>query len=137
MQIHGKTGENNARINRSNRQVFWCHSTNDKKLEEGHFDVVYTHGEHRRYNTEKIEEMKNEGRRKTIIYASVSGHDRKEDLHRQIEELKDYCKEQEIKDDEVIKNVGSGINYRKSGQAAAHNIRKKSKMRWESKEKVI
>ena len=61
--------------------------------EKGHFDVVYTLGGHRRYDTEKIEEMKNEERRKTIIYARVSGHDQKEDLHRQIEELKDYCEE--------------------------------------------
>ena len=59
--------------------------------------------------------MKNEGRRKTIIYARVSGHDQKKNLHRQIEELKDYCEKQEIKNYEVIKDVESGINYRKSG----------------------
>ena len=36
-------------------------------------------------------------------------------LSLKIEELENYCQEQEIEDAKVIKDIGSGINYRKSG----------------------
>jgi len=78
---------------------------------EGMFsEVMRTRGGHRRFAEEEISEE-----RKTIIYARVSSNDQKQDLERQVEELEDYCKEQKLKEVEVIKDIGSGINYNKRG----------------------
>ena len=51
----------------------------------------------------------------TILYGRVSSHDQKEDLPRQIEELKQYCHRENIEKYAVIEDLGSGINYRKRG----------------------
>lgn len=78
---------------------------------EGMFsEVMRTRGGHRRFAEEEISEE-----RKTIIYARVSSNDQKQDLERQVEELEHYCKEQKLKEVEVIKDIGSGINYNKRG----------------------
>ncbi len=73
-------------------------------------EVIRTRGGHRRFAEEEISEE-----RKTIIYARVSSNDQKQDLERQVEELEHYCKEQKLKEVEVIKDIGSGINYNKRG----------------------
>ncbi len=50
----------------------------------------------------------------TICYARVSGHDQKTDLERQQAMLEAYCAAKGWRT-EVIKDLGSGMNYRKKG----------------------
>ncbi|MBU1558058.1 IS607 family transposase [Patescibacteria group bacterium] len=72
-----------------------------------------TRGNHRRFLSEDIfEEEKEKG---TVIYSRVSSHEQKEDLKRQTESLQEYCKENKIENVEIIEDIGSGINYKKSG----------------------
>lgn len=69
-----------------------------------------TLGNHRRFSTQEIGRvMGNEQVRKVIGYARVSTHDQKKDLMTQKERLlMNGC-------DEVIADLGSGINCRKKG----------------------
>jgi len=62
-----------------------------------------------RYIGNKREDSKEEG--ETIIYARVSGHKQKEDLKRQEE----YIKEKIEGDFRVIRDIGSGLNYKRRG----------------------
>ena len=75
----------------------------------------YTKGGHRRYSLEDINKLTNSSNQdKTICYARVSSHDQKTDLERQAIKLEQYC----IKHNytyEVIKDLGSGLNYNKKG----------------------
>ena len=50
----------------------------------------------------------------TICYARVSSHDRKEDLGRQQAALEAYCAAKRWRT-KTIKDLGSGMNYRKKG----------------------
>ncbi len=50
----------------------------------------------------------------TVCYARVSSHDRKEDLERQQAALEAYCAAKGWRT-ETIKDLGSGMNYRKKG----------------------
>ena len=50
----------------------------------------------------------------TVGYARVSSHDQKEDLERQQELLEAYCSAKGWQV-EIIKDLGSGMNYRKKG----------------------
>jgi len=50
----------------------------------------------------------------TIAYARVSSHDQKDDLKRQAQRLESYCTAKGWTF-EVIKDLGSGMNYRKRG----------------------
>lgn len=50
----------------------------------------------------------------TVCYARVSSHDQKDDLERQQEMLEAYCVAKGWRS-EVIKDLGSGMNYRKKG----------------------
>lgn len=50
----------------------------------------------------------------TICYARVSSHDQKADLDRQHEMLETYCAAKGWRT-EVIRDLGSGMNYRKKG----------------------
>lgn len=50
----------------------------------------------------------------TIAYARVSSHDQKEDLERQVECLQLYCSSHGW-NFEIIKDLGSGMNYHKKG----------------------
>ncbi len=50
----------------------------------------------------------------TVCYARVSSHDRKEDLERQQAALGAYCAAKGWRT-ETIKDLGSGMNYRKKG----------------------
>ena len=78
-----------------------------------------TKGKARRY---RIESLRNINRNiiftkddlKTIAYARVSSHDRKEDLNRQAQLLELYCAKHGYKY-EVIQDIGSGMNYYKKG----------------------
>jgi len=50
----------------------------------------------------------------TLGYARVSSHDQKKDLDRQIELLETYCSANGWKH-EILKDLGSGLNYQKKG----------------------
>ena len=78
---------------------------------EGMFEVKRTFGGHRRF---KLEENSSE-EKKTICYARVSSNDQKQDLARQVKELEQYCEQKEINNIEIVKDIGSGINYKKRG----------------------
>lgn len=76
-----------------------------------------TAGGRRRYDLARIRpEMfrKSSSDRKTIAYARVSSHDQKDDLARQAEVLELYCASQGWTF-EIVKDLGSGMNYRKKG----------------------
>ena len=77
-----------------------------------------TAGGRRRYDLARLKpEMfrsQADAARKTMAYARVSSHDRKEDLERQKQVLELYCARQGWTF-EVVADLGSGMNYRKKG----------------------
>jgi len=77
-----------------------------------------TIGGHRRYELRdilKIIEPKNQINKITLCYSRVSSYDQKEDLIRQSEKLKEFCKEKNFKNIELIEDLGSGLNFKKKG----------------------
>lgn len=76
---------------------------------------------HRRYDLAKLkglipkEALSN---RLTLCYARVSSHDQKEDLLRQVAVLESFCAAHGWTF-EVLQDLGSGLNYHKSG---THNV---------------
>lgn len=78
-----------------------------------------TLGNHRRYSLNNILDItgkeKSENRGITVCYARVSSHDQKKDLVTQGERLLEYCKDKGIEDALLIKDLGSGLNYKKPG----------------------
>ncbi len=78
---------------------------------EGKIQSIRTDGGHRRYKLSDFTEQKTG---LTIAYARVSSHDQKTDLDRQDLLLSAYCQSQKW-DYEVIRDLGSGLNYRKKG----------------------
>lgn len=78
---------------------------------EGKIKSVRTDGGHRRY---RLADFVEEKLGKTIAYARVSSHDQKSDLDRQDAVLSAYCQSKEW-NFEVIRDLGSGMNYRKKG----------------------
>lgn len=82
----------------------WCR---EGKLKE----YLRTVGNHRRFREEDYRHLLpgEERGRKTVGYARVSSHDQKSDLQTQAERLRGYgC-------DEVIMDLGSGLNCKKPG----------------------
>lgn len=80
--------------------------------------VYRTMGGHRRFDLQEINKIRGieeATEKKTIIYTRVSSQDQKEDLERQTIEIEEYCKENKIERVEIIKDIGSGINYKKKG----------------------
>ena len=78
---------------------------------DGKIKSVRTNGGHRRYRLADFVEQK---LGKTIAYARVSSQDQKPDLDRQDAVLSGYCQYNGW-DYEVIRDLGSGMNYRKKG----------------------
>jgi excisionase family DNA binding protein len=78
---------------------------------EGKLESVRTDGGHRRYRLSDFVEQKTG---KTIAYARVSSHDQKAALDRQDAVLSGYCQSFGW-EYEVIRDLGSGMNYRKKG----------------------
>lgn len=78
-----------------------------------------TFGGHRRYSWSQITQLiSNESssfHQKVVCYARVSSSDQKEDLVRQGQRLLDWCKSQKLNSPELISDLGSGLNYKKSG----------------------
>lgn len=87
---------------------------------EGNFiPVSRTIGKHRRYSLSEIKKVffnidDSDSQRETLCYARVSSHDQKKDLETQVKKLSSYCKQEGVKY-EVIKDLGSGMNYKKRG----------------------
>ena len=83
---------------------------------EGRITSVRTKGGHRRFLASALageeEEEKNE--LPALCYARVSTRDKKDDLNRQANALVAYC-ENKGWTTELVKDVGSGLNYKKRG----------------------
>ena len=76
-----------------------------------------TLGQHRRFNLNQLEQQffNKEKPNKVAIYSRVSSHDQKKDLVTQQEKLIHYCKINNFSNVEIISDLGSGLNYNKSG----------------------
>lgn len=72
---------------------------------DGKIQAKRTDGGHRRYLLPKINET-----RRNILYARVSSRKQEQDLERQIKYL-----QSKYPNYEVIKDIGSGINYKRPG----------------------
>ena len=83
----------------------------------GKIEVERTPSGHRRYDLTQLRGLvppKSEANRVTVAYARVSNQNQKQELKNQINILKSFCADNGWKV-EVIQDVGSGVNYRKSG----------------------
>lgn len=78
---------------------------------EGKIETIRNACGRRLYNVSKfIKENNLNCLKKNIIYCRVSSYDRKEDLERQEQKLKEL-----YPDYEIIKDIGSGINFKRKG----------------------
>lgn len=87
--------------------------------EEQFLPSIRTLGGYRRYSLIDIQkkifaEKESLDTRKTVCYARVSSYDQKNDLKRQIKKLEKYCNKNNF-EYTVIKDLGSGMNYKKRG----------------------
>ena len=74
-----------------------------------------TQGKHRRYFlTRLLPSNSSSSKRKVVAYSRVSSVGQKEDLFRQTNRLREYCKQRSY-DCEVIQDLGSGMNFKKRG----------------------
>ena len=81
---------------------------------EGKITSTRTEGGHRRYDlTDILKDKEDEGL--TILYARVSTRPQIKDLDRQIAVLETYAQIKEWKNCQTIKDIGSGVNYKKKG----------------------
>ncbi len=96
-------------------------STMRRWEEEGRIKPERTPGGHRRYRSEELTQMvvhpMPKTDRVTIAYARVSSHDQKADLERQAILLSEFCTKNGWTH-EVIRDLGSGLNYHKKGLKA-------------------
>jgi putative resolvase len=85
-----------------------------KKMKPSH----RTSGGQRRYDITQLQPTRFSGPKvqslPTVAYARVSSHDQKDDLQRQAHMLEMYCSAQGWSY-EIIKDLGSGMNYHKRG----------------------
>lgn len=93
---------------------------------EGKFKPFYTSGGQRRFTQTMLDELlgdpsntltndkKKTGQKLTIGYCRVSSAHQKQDLTRQAEVVQKYC-ENQARPFKMIKDIGSGLNYQKSG----------------------
>ena len=83
---------------------------------EGRITSERTKGGHRRFLASALagEEEKERNEKPTLCYARVSTRDKKDDLERQANALIAYC-ENKGWQVELIKDIGSGLNYKKRG----------------------
>ncbi|MDO5532531.1 IS607 family transposase [Sutterella sp.] len=88
-------------------------STIRRWVERGYIKLAgRTFGGHRRFQHPADSDAVTSGERKVLGYARVSSHDQRSDLGRQIDRLKSLgC-------DEVLSDIGSGLNCRKPGLKA-------------------
>ena len=76
--------------------------------------AVRTFGNHRRFNLNDCM-FKSIDTKQTVCYARVSSRDQIRDLNTQAQVLLDYCKSNQINDTLLLTDIGSGLNYKKSG----------------------
>ena len=83
---------------------------------EGRITSVRTKGGHRRFLASALagEEEKQRNEKPALCYARVSTREKKDDLERQANALIAYC-ENKSWQVELIKDIGSGLNYKKRG----------------------
>ncbi len=81
--------------------------------DEGKITATRTPGGHRRFDVSGLITNRKDDSL-TVAYARVSSKDQKEDLKRQVIVLESYCAKNGWSF-EVIKDLGSGLNYRKRG----------------------
>ena len=70
-----------------------------------------TFGNHRRFNKFDFVEQN----QTNILYSRVSSYGQKDDLKRQTYFLENYSKQNNIKNTEIISDIGSGLNFNKKG----------------------
>ena len=81
---------------------------------EGKITSSRTEGGHRRYDlTDILKDKEDAGL--TILYARVSTRPQLKDLDRQIAVLETYAEIKGWKNCQTIKDIGSGVNYKKKG----------------------
>ena len=72
-----------------------------------------TPGKHRRFNYNDFISTAEE--LKTVVYARVSSRDQLSDLDTQLKVLLQYCETNNLVEPLILKDIGSGLNYKKSG----------------------
>ena len=72
-----------------------------------------TPGKHRRFDYNDF--ISTEKELKTVVYARVSSRDQLADLDTQLKVLLQYCETNNLVEPLIIKDIGSGLNYKKSG----------------------
>ena len=85
---------------------------------EGRLKPVFrTPGNHRRYAWSEIRFLVDPKERpeRVVAYARVSSHDQKADLGRQADRLRTWCHRHLDREPEVIRDLSSGLNYKKPG----------------------
>lgn len=81
-------------------------------------ETFRTLGNHRRFNTDSVDLLirpKTTTELRVVTYARVSSHDQKDDLIRQNDKLINYAKNSGYNNIVSITDLGSGLNYKKSG----------------------
>ena len=68
------------------------------------------------------------GGNRIAIYARVSSNIQKNDLERQVEYLKNYCKEKNYAIEEIITDIGSGLNENRRGLKKLFKLVKEGKI---------
>jgi len=82
--------------------------------ENGQIEAERTKGGHRRYDVVKLMEL-NSKDGLTVLYGRVSTRPQLKDLDRQVCVLEAYAKINKWESTLTIKDIGSGINYKKKG----------------------
>ena len=94
---------------------------------EGKLKPTYvTENGYRYYSKDLLNKFRNiknvnKIKKKNILYARVSAKDQKDDLNRQIDNLKQYAYSKGYSF-EIITDIGSGINYKKEGLLKMINL---------------
>lgn len=82
---------------------------------EGKLIPHRTEGGHRRYKVAELQLARPDKSRYTVCYGRVSTREKKDDLQRQILVLESFCKQENWENVVILKDMGSGMNYRKKG----------------------
>ncbi|WP_114569842.1 IS607 family transposase [Exiguobacterium flavidum] len=70
----------------------------------------YTYGQYEEYMGIASDKSQS---RKIVLYTRVSGYGQKDDMSNQVDFLRNYVNAKGIIPDEVIKDIGSGLNYKR------------------------
>ncbi|MDJ0799497.1 MAG: IS607 family transposase [Calothrix sp. MO_167.B12] len=82
---------------------------------KGKLRAELTEGGHRRFKVADLLKVDNPSLRFTVCYGRVSTRDKKDDLARQIAVLELYAEDKGWNERVVLKDIGSGVNYKKKG----------------------